>query len=70
MEHIRYKSGFQNLFVVDSVGKSGGLALLWGEDVVVDIQNYSHRHINGIVKMPDTSLGWKFLLKPRYYKTI
>jgi hypothetical protein len=60
MERIHYKLGFQILFVVDSVGKSGGLALLWGEDVVVDIQNYSHQHINGIMKMPNTSLCWKF----------
>ena len=50
-----YKLGFLNLFVVDSVGKSRGLALLWGEDVVIDIQNYSHRHINDIVKTMDTS---------------
>ena len=28
MEVIRHKLGFPNLFVVDCVGKSGGLALL------------------------------------------
>jgi hypothetical protein len=41
MERIRYSLGFNNLFVVDSVGKSGGLALLWNEDAGLEIQNYS-----------------------------
>ncbi|XP_059431636.1 uncharacterized protein LOC132165159 [Corylus avellana] len=59
MEVIRYKLGFSNLFVVDCVGKSGGLALLWGDDVVVDIQNYSQRHINGIIQSPNSNVQWK-----------
>jgi hypothetical protein len=41
MEIIHYKMGFSNLFVVDSVGKSGGLALFWGDDIEVEIQNFS-----------------------------
>jgi hypothetical protein len=49
MEQIRCKLGFKNSFVVESIGKSGGLALLWGEEISVDIQNYSNRHINGII---------------------
>ena len=50
MENIRLKLGFSNMFVVDCVGKGGGLGLLWGENVVMEIQNYSHRHINSIVQ--------------------
>jgi exonuclease III len=46
MEAIRHKLGFPNVFVVDSVGKGGGLALFWEEDIIVDIQNFSLRHIN------------------------
>jgi exonuclease III len=60
MELIRYKLGFKNLFAVDSVGKSGGLALLWGEEIMVDIQNYSGRHINGMLVEPNSNLQWKF----------
>jgi hypothetical protein len=52
--------GFPNLFVVDSVGKSGGLALFWEEDVIIDIQNYSQRHINGIIQNQNYATPWKF----------
>lgn len=34
------------MLVVDCVGKGGGLALLWKEEMGVEIQNYSCRHIN------------------------
>lgn len=32
MEAVRHKLGFQCLFVVDCVGQSGRLAMLWNED--------------------------------------
>ena len=60
MEVVRYKLGFPNLFVVDCVGKSDGLALLWGDEIVLDIQNYSHRHINGLIKTLMVDAQWKF----------
>jgi ribonuclease HI len=60
MENIRHKLGYSNMFVVDCVGKSGGLGLLWGEGVVVDIQNYSHRHINSVVHDENRNIQWKF----------
>jgi hypothetical protein len=56
MEVIHHKLGFPNLFVVDCVGKSGGLALLWGDEIVVEIQNYSLRHINGIIQTLDLQM--------------
>ena len=34
------KLGFEGLFVVEPRGKSGGLALLWKERNVLEIQNY------------------------------
>ena len=60
MELIRYKLGFSCMFVVDCVEQSGGLALLWGDEISVDIQNFSHRHINRIVMTPLLGLFWKF----------
>lgn len=32
------------------MGCSGGLALLWTAEIDLEIQNYSNRHINAIVK--------------------
>jgi hypothetical protein len=48
------------MIVVDCVGKSGGLTLLWGDDLDVEIQNYSRRHINAKISSPSLSEAWKF----------
>ena len=49
LDPIQSKLGFQNIFGVDSCGKSGGLALFWQGEVKLEIQNYSCWHINAIV---------------------
>jgi hypothetical protein len=56
---IKQKMGFQNMLVVDCVGKSGGLALMWKEELEVEIQNYSQRYINAVVK-PVNKMPWTF----------
>jgi hypothetical protein len=38
---LKNKLGFDGMFVVDCVGRSGGLALFWKEEAHVTIQNYS-----------------------------
>jgi exonuclease III len=58
LETIRVKLGFQNAFGVDSVGKSGGLALFWQGATRLEIQNYSRRHINAII-CPDEGVNWR-----------
>lgn len=50
MESIRTKLGFKGCFVVDNVGHSGGLALLWGEGVEVDITGFSKHHVDSSVR--------------------
>lgn len=40
------------------VGRSGGLALLWKYDVVVDIKSYSQHHIDAVVHSGNGSL-WR-----------
>jgi hypothetical protein len=60
MEVIRAKIGFESVFMVDNVGRSGGLALLWSTKVTVDIQNYSRRHINIVVHFELNGQPWKF----------
>lgn len=37
MELVRCKLGFSSIFVVDQVGRSGGMALFWGEEISVTI---------------------------------
>jgi hypothetical protein len=43
------KLGFEANFVVDSIGRSGGLTLLWNLETNVEVQNFSRRHINATV---------------------
>jgi exonuclease III len=50
LELLRVKMGYGGLFVVDPVGRSGGLVLFWRDDVNLEIQNFSRRHINSIIK--------------------
>jgi hypothetical protein len=59
MKVIRGQLGYAGLFVVDLVGKSGGLALLWRKVEELEIQNYSRRHINAIVTNTTTDVQWK-----------
>ena len=49
MEKRKKNVGFINRLIVPSVGRSGGLALLWRKDITVDIQSYLDRHIDAIV---------------------
>ena len=42
------------MFTIDSVGRSGGLCLFWGEETKVEIINYSHHNINVVICDPIT----------------
>ena len=42
------------------MGQSGGLALFWVDDLIVEIQNYSRCHINAIVESEGNGQTWKF----------
>ncbi|XP_074356478.1 uncharacterized protein LOC141696197 [Apium graveolens] len=46
MEWVQLKLGYQGMFVVDSVGRSGGIALLWKEQDQVELLGFSQNHID------------------------
>lgn len=52
------KMGFSGCFMVDCIGKSGGLALLWNDSVNVSIKSYSPGHIDCMVQ--ETVSVWRF----------
>jgi hypothetical protein len=60
MSTIMLRLGFDNMLVVDGVGKGGGLALLWKEGWGIEVQNYSNKHINVIVS-PINSTPWVYI---------
>lgn len=49
-DRVRNKLGDFHCLAVDSVGRSGGLALLWRKDVVVDLLSMSVHHIDVVVR--------------------
>ena len=48
---------YKNSFIVPSRGSSGGLALFWKKEIRLDIQTYSHSHIDAWVDGGD-GIGW------------
>lgn len=44
--------------MVDCIGKSGALALRWNEEIDLQIQNYSRRHINATIKGVSDGVEW------------
>ncbi|XP_075654781.1 uncharacterized protein LOC142624945 [Castanea sativa] len=53
---IKEKCNMKNCFVVPSIGNSGGLILLWKEELKVDVKTFSQNHINAWVN--GGKLGW------------
>ncbi|CAM8977963.1 unnamed protein product [Rhodiola kirilowii] len=49
-EWLKRSLGFRNCFTVSCRGKSGGLALLWTDDLDVTIRSYSGSHVDAEVK--------------------
>lgn len=45
LNKLKVKLNYSGCFIVNRVGLSGGLCLLWKEDVAVSIVNYSIHHI-------------------------
>jgi hypothetical protein len=59
MEWLQVKLGFAGCFVVDLVGRSGGLTLLWWDVGALEIYNFSLRHINATVMDGNGLPLWK-----------
>lgn len=54
LEQIRQNLGFEGCLVVDRIGRSGGLAMLWRKQRMCDVVNYSQNFITVIVHENDT----------------
>lgn len=59
MEWLRSLWNFENCFTVDSIGRGGGLALLWTNSINMHIQSYFNNHIDAIVKADNNSQDLK-----------
>ncbi|KAG6624127.1 hypothetical protein CIPAW_16G004600 [Carya illinoinensis] len=55
---IKRKLGFIGCFVVDARGCSGGLALLWNQDVNLEVLNFTQHHISVWLMSDDGVRKW------------
>ena len=61
VEVLKHSLGFGGCFAVDSAGLSGGIGLFWSRDVIVDLKNYSQKHIDVVVRSNDQNNSvWRF----------
>ena len=58
LERLRIRLGFSSCLGVDRVGREGGLAFMWSEDVRISIKNYSSSHIDGDIT-DEIGLVWR-----------
>ena len=58
MKRIRAKLGLKGFCGVDNNGLSGGLALYWREDCVVEILDKNDRFIDTVIKVREGEAKW------------
>ena len=67
LEPIQRELNFHSMIVVPSRGRSGGLALMWKDDVLLNTQTVSPNHIDAYVSYP-VQVQWRltrFMATPR-----
>ena len=60
MAYIKHKLERSQGMIVPSVRRSGGLAFLWKDSVVVDVQTFSPRHIDAVIMEDGGNKNWSF----------
>lgn len=58
VEKIKMRLSFERCFVVEPIGRGGGLALMWRDDIYLEILNYSQRHISAWVIEEEDKMKW------------
>ena len=59
MRRIRNRLGLKGFCGVDSDGLSGGLAVYWHENCVVEIVDKDERHIDALVRLQEGASQWR-----------
>ncbi|XP_031120626.1 uncharacterized protein LOC116023757 [Ipomoea triloba] len=59
MEGLRVKLKYENCFVVDAVGRCGGLALLWNGGLDIEVVGYSNHYIDTTVRGGGVTPNWR-----------
>ena len=59
MERIKNRIGFSNGLIVPSVGRSGGIALLWTREISLEIKSYTKFHIDAVISDANSGYRWR-----------
>ena len=59
MRRIRNRLGLKGFCGVDSDGLSGGLAVYWHENCVVEIVDKDEHHIDALVRLQEGASQWR-----------
>lgn len=59
MRNLRWRLGFRQCFVVESRNNGGGIALYFDESISVQLQSYSERHIDVLIKENRNDPVWR-----------
>jgi hypothetical protein len=64
MSNINGRLSMNNCFVVDGVGKEGGLALYWSDEIKIHVLSYGLHHINTLIfdGVHHAACAWNFCL--------
>ncbi|XP_019191691.1 PREDICTED: uncharacterized protein LOC109186215 [Ipomoea nil] len=60
MLSIKQRLGWHGCFTVDPVGRGGGLALLWKEEITVTVTSSSLNHIDTEIQLEGSDAKWRF----------
>lgn len=73
MERSKNRIGFANGLIVPSVGRSGGIALLWKREINLEVKSYTRYHIDAVILEADSGYGWRltgFYWHPETHKKV
>ena len=59
MERIKNRIGFSNGLIVPSVGRSGGIALLWTRKISLEIKSYTKFHVDAVILDASSDYKWR-----------
>ena len=58
MELLKVSLGFRCGLCVDSIGRTGDIAMFWADKVSLIINNFSSHHIDAHIEEEDTRMWW------------
>ncbi|CAH9106024.1 unnamed protein product, partial [Cuscuta epithymum] len=60
LEEVTRKVGLTSCFAVDNIGHRGGLGLLWGDGVIIQVREASSHFIDAVVQLEVGAPQWRF----------